>query len=130
MVTLAFPLPCICAMCVVIGQCIVNTSDEASEAGLRGLVQVRVEPGGAPQAAKAITDGLSGQQIQDVLTACEAQEVCRCTAVSAFQHCHWLQYQTHILQDVCCWLLCWLPLCSCSIERACKDMQNDACLMT
>ncbi|KAL3133042.1 hypothetical protein ABBQ38_006948 [Trebouxia sp. C0009 RCD-2024] len=51
-----------------------DVANEASEAGLRGLVQIRVEAGGAAQAAKAITDGLSGQQIEDVMTACEAQE--------------------------------------------------------
>lgn len=54
---------------------VVNTADEASEAGVKGLVQVRVEAGGA-QAPKAITDGLSSQQIEDVMTACDAQEVC------------------------------------------------------
>ena len=42
---------------------------------MKGLVQIRVEKDGA-QAPKAITDGLSSQQIQDVMTACEAQEVC------------------------------------------------------
>lgn len=58
---------------------VVNTVDEASEAGVKGLVQIRVEAGGA-QAPKAITDGLSSQQIDDVMTACDAQEVC-CSSV-------------------------------------------------
>ena len=56
-----------------------NTTDEASEAGVKGLVQIRVESGGA-QAPKAITDGLSSQQIDDVMTACDAQEVSCSTA--------------------------------------------------
>ena len=58
-----------------------NPTDEASEAGVKGLVQIRVEHGAA-QAPKAITDGLSSQQIEDVLTACDAQEV-RCSTVPA-----------------------------------------------
>lgn len=58
---------------------VVNTADEASEAGVKGLVQIRVEAGGA-QAPKAITDGLSSQQIEDVMTACDAQEVGRSSA--------------------------------------------------
>lgn len=49
-------------------------ADEAAEAGIKGLVQIRVE-GGAPQAPKAITEGLSSQQIDDILRLCEAQEV-------------------------------------------------------
>ena len=58
-----------------------NPTDEASEAGVKGLVQIRVEHGTA-QAPKAITDGLSSQQIEDVMTACDAQEV-RCSTVPA-----------------------------------------------
>ena len=45
---------------------------------MKGLVQIRVESGGA-QAPKAITDGLSSQQIEDVMMACDAQEVSRGT---------------------------------------------------
>lgn len=37
-------------------------------------MQIRVE-GGAAQAPKAVTEGLSSQQIDDVLKTCEAQEV-------------------------------------------------------
>ncbi len=49
-------------------------ADEAADAGIKGLVQMRVE-GGAPQAPKAVTEGLSSQQIDDILKLCEAQEV-------------------------------------------------------
>ena len=59
-------------------------ADEAADAGVRGLVQIRVE-GSSFQAPKAITDGLSSQQIDDVLTACEGQEV-GCTDVTVFAH--------------------------------------------
>ena len=48
--------------------------DEAADAGVKGLVQIRLE-GGAPQAPKAVTEGLSSQQIDNVLTSCDAQEV-------------------------------------------------------
>ena len=58
-----------------------NTTDEASEAGVKGLVQIRVEKDGA-QAPKAITEGLSSQQIEGVMTACNAQEV-RCNSAPA-----------------------------------------------
>ena len=47
---------------------------EAADAGVKGLVQIRLE-GGAPQAPKAVTEGLSSQQIDNVLTSCDAQEV-------------------------------------------------------
>ena len=49
-------------------------ADEAADAGIKGLVQIRVE-GGAPQAPKAVTEGLSSQQIDDIVKLCEAQEV-------------------------------------------------------
>ena len=49
-------------------------ADEAAEAGLKGLVQIRLE-GGQPQAPKAVNEGLSSQQISDVLQHCEAEEV-------------------------------------------------------
>jgi len=49
-------------------------ADEAADAGIKGLVQIRVE-GGAPQAPKAVTEGLSSHQIDDILRSCEAQEV-------------------------------------------------------
>ena len=49
-------------------------ADEAADAGIKGLVQIRME-GGAPQAPKAVTEGLSSQQIDDILKLCEAQEV-------------------------------------------------------
>ncbi len=49
-------------------------ADEAADAGIKGLVQIRIE-GGAPQAPKAVTEGLSSQQIDDILRVCEAQEV-------------------------------------------------------
>ena len=49
-------------------------ADEAADAGIKGLVQIRVE-GGAPQASKAVTEGLSSQQIDDILKLCEAREV-------------------------------------------------------
>lgn len=86
----------------------VNIADEASEAGLRGLVQIRMEAGGVAQAAKAITDGLSGQQIADVTTACEAQEVSCSTAPGNCQDHHWLwcKRQTS-LSAFCCWFA-WL----------------------
>lgn len=48
--------------------------DEAADAGVKGLVQIRLE-GGAPQAPKAVTEGLSSQQIDNVLASCDAQEV-------------------------------------------------------
>lgn len=76
---------------------VVTTTDEASEAGVKGLVQIRVEAGGA-QAPKAITDGLSSQQIQDVMTACDAQEVgCSSAPVSC---------QCHLPQASRNWLFC------------------------
>lgn len=87
-----------------------NTTDEASEAGLRGLVQIRVEAGGAAQAAKAITDGLSGQQIEDVMTACEAQEVICGTALGTCHHPHWLPCKRQNL-PFAAGLMGWLPSC-------------------
>jgi len=52
----------------------VVATDEAAEGGIKGLVQIRLE-GGAAQAPKAVTDGLSSQQIEGVLKSCDAQEV-------------------------------------------------------
>ena len=54
-------------------------ADEAADAGLKGLVQMRLE-GGQPQAPKAVSEGLSTQQIDGVLQQCKAQEVCLCLA--------------------------------------------------
>lgn len=50
-----------------------DVASEAADAGVKGLVQIRLE-GGAPQAPKAVTEGLSSQQIDNVLTSCDAQE--------------------------------------------------------
>ena len=50
-------------------------ADEAADAGVKGLVQIRVE-GGQPQAPKAVNEGLSSHQIDAVLQQCKAEEVC------------------------------------------------------
>lgn len=50
-----------------------DVANEAADAGVKGLVQIRLE-GGAPQAPKAVTEGLSSQQIDNVLASCDAQE--------------------------------------------------------
>ncbi|KAL0025277.1 hypothetical protein WJX77_012575 [Trebouxia sp. C0004] len=50
-----------------------DVANAAADAGIKGLVQIRLE-GGSPQAPKAVTEGLSSQQIDDILRLCEAQE--------------------------------------------------------
>lgn len=50
-----------------------DVANEAADAGVKGLVQMRVE-GGQPQAPKAVNEGLSSQQIDAVLQQSKAQE--------------------------------------------------------
>ena len=54
-------------------------ADEAADAGVKGLVQIRLE-GGQPQAPMAVNEGLSSQQIDAALQQCKAEEVCLSSA--------------------------------------------------